>query len=155
MSHTPNPCDFFDDRRRRRAHRRMRSKGRRQGPVQRLQRQPHPSVRFKAVFKEHCDVDFWANSAFYSYKFLKPRDEGKGGGIHQCILKVQKAHRSGLLTFSGKCELLIRDYVPKGITMQDLSVLPRFWDNTKQARQDLLRAASFQVTLVLFLHVVG
>ena len=61
----------------------------------------NPIHRFKTVLKEHCEVDFWANSAFYSYKCLKPRDEDKGAGIHQCVLKAQKAHRAALLSFSG------------------------------------------------------
>ena len=68
----------------------------------------NPIHRFKGIFKEHCEIDFWANSAFYSYKFIKPREGEKHGGIHQCILKVQKAHRIGLLSFSGKNELFVR-----------------------------------------------
>ena len=108
----------------------------------------NPIHRFKTVLKEHCEVDFWANSAFYSYKFLKPRDEDKGAGIHQCVLKVQKAHRAALLSFSGKCEIMIRDYVPKGVTIQDLSVLPRYWTTPKkQDRTYCVRLASSLVTL--------
>ena len=102
----------------------------------------NPIHRFKNTFKEHCDIDFWANCAFYSYKFLKPKEGDRHAGVHQCILKVQKAHRLGLLSFSGKNDLFIRDYVQKGSTVLDLSVLPRFWDVTKEARLDLLKAAS-------------
>ena len=102
----------------------------------------NPIHRFKNTFKEHCDIDFWANCAFYSYKFLKPMEGDRHAGVHQCILKVQKAHRLGLLSFSGKNDLFIRDYVQKGSTVLDLSVLPRFWDVTKEARLDLLKATS-------------
>ena len=102
----------------------------------------NPIHRFKNTFKEHCDIDFWANCAFYSYKFLKPKEGDRHTGVHQCVLKVQRAHRLGLLSFSGKNDLFIRDYVQKGSTVLDLSVLPRFWDVTKEARLDLLKAAS-------------
>lgn len=62
--------------------------------------------------------------------------------IHQCLLKAQQKHRVPLLSASGAGDLVVRDFIPKGEQVHDLSIIPRFWAIDRANKADLLKAAS-------------
>ena len=61
--------------------------------------------------------------------------------LHQAMVKIPASARSELLQKSGCGELLVRDFIPKGTEIEDVSVLPRFFDANKAGKQQALRIA--------------
>ena len=55
---------------------------------------------------------------------------------------MQQKHRVPLLASSGTGDLVVRDFVPKGEQVEDLSIIPRFWANDRASKADLIKAAA-------------
>ena len=97
----------------------------------------NPLARFKVQLKA-----IWGHAAIYGYRAVQEHSKERHDVIHQCLLKVQQKHRIPLLSASGTGDLVVRDFIPKGEQVQDLSIIPRFWAIDRANKADLLKAAS-------------
>ena len=102
----------------------------------------NPLGRFKTMLKEACSDPIWNHAAIYGYRVVQEHAKDKHDLIHQCLLKVQQKHRVPLLAASGNGDLIVRDFIPKGQQVEDLSIIPRFWQIDRANKADLIKAAS-------------
>ena len=102
----------------------------------------NPLAKFKIHLKEVCSDPIWGHAAIYGYRVIQELSKEKHDVVHQCLLKVQQTHRTPLLAASGTGELIVRDFVPKGAQVPDLSIIPRFWPVDRTSKADLIKAAA-------------
>ena len=102
----------------------------------------NPLSKFKAMLKEACSDPIWNHAAIYGYRVVQEHSKEKHDMVHQCLLKVQQKHRTPLLAASGNGDLIVRDFIPKGQQVEDLSIIPRFWPIDRVNKADLIKAAS-------------
>ena len=102
----------------------------------------NPLAKFKIHLKEVCSDPIWGHAAIYGYRVIQEHSKEKHDVVHQCLLKVQQTHRTPLLAASGTGELIVRDFVPKGAQVPDLSIIPRFWPVDRTSKADLIKAAA-------------
>ena len=102
----------------------------------------NPLGKFKTLLKEVCSDPIWNHAAIYGYRVIQEHAKDKHDVVHQCLLKVQQKHRTPLLAASGTGDLVVRDFIPKGEQVDDLSIIPRFWPIDRANKADLIKAAS-------------
>ena len=102
----------------------------------------NPLSKFKAMLKDVCSDPIWGHAAIYGYRVVQEHAKDKHDVVHQCLLKVQQKHRITLLAASGNGDLMVRDFIPKGEQVEDLSIIPRFWPIDRASKADLIKAAS-------------
>ena len=102
----------------------------------------NPLGKFKTLLKEVCSDPIWNHAAIYGYHVIQEHAKDKRDVVHQCLLKVQQKHRTPLLAASGTGDLVVRDFIPKGEQVDDLSIIPRFWPIDRANKADLIKAAS-------------
>ena len=102
----------------------------------------NPLAKFKLHLKEVCSDPIWNHAAIYGYRVIQEHTKDKRDVVHQCLLKVQQKHRTPLLAASGTGELVVRDFIPKGEQVEDLSIIPCFWPIDRANKADLIKAAS-------------
>lgn len=102
----------------------------------------NPLAKFKIHLKEAYSDPIWNHAAIYGYRVIQEHTKDKHDVVHQCLLKIQEKHRIPLLAASGNGELIVRDFIPKGEQIEDLSIIPRFWPIDRANKADLIKAAS-------------
>ena len=71
----------------------------------------------------------------YGYRLSNHPGAAKQESQMQCVLKAPLLCRKALLEASGTTELLVRDYMEKGKSTDDTTILPRFWPASQQELQ--------------------
>ena len=87
----------------------------------------HPVQAFKKLLQAALANDA-SNVSIYGFRQGKHPSATKSDAQLQCIMQIAKDKRKQTLEFSGSHALLTRDYLEKGASSSDVTVLPRFWD---------------------------
>ena len=94
---------------------------------------------FKKKFVDLVPANASKNVNIYSFRVVPVNNPQHR--IFQAMCKVQASQRIPCLERSGATELFIRDFIPRGEEIQDVTTLPRFWPCDKSSREDALRTA--------------
>ena len=87
--------------------------------------QPMPT--FKKLLATVLGADAETTST-YGFRPNRHPSAGKNDSQLQCVAQIPKKCRATMLSASGQHGLLVRDYLDRGASSTDLSVLPRFWE---------------------------
>lgn len=78
----------------------------------------------------------------YAFRTIKAEFNKATHRIFQTMTKISTEKRVLCIERSGIAELFIRDFVPKGSSVDDITTLPRFWSPDKGGQADALKASS-------------
>lgn len=78
----------------------------------------------------------------FGFRIVKTQANKEQHSVFQAVCKIHADQRVMCLERSGAGDAFIRDYVAKGETIDDLTIIPRFWDSEKLAKDDALRTSS-------------
>eukprot|EP00434_Breviolum_minutum_P002928 symbB.v1.2.002574.t1/scaffold137.1/size303853/5 len=78
----------------------------------------------------------------FGFRLVKVQSSKDQHKVFQAICKIHADQRVYCLERSGAGDVFIRDYVAKGDVIEDLTIIPRFWEADKLSKDDALRAAS-------------
>ena len=95
-----------------------------------------PVAFFKSYIAKHCST-YKDQITLYGFRHNRHPSASKQDDQLQIILKAPKAARPQLLQTSGVDSVLIRDYLEKGITPLDVTVIPKFWPINAKALREL------------------
>ncbi|CAK9002371.1 RNase H domain-containing protein [Durusdinium trenchii] len=95
-----------------------------------------PVAFFKGHIAKHCPA-YKDQITVYGFRHNRHPSASKQDDQLQIILKAPKAARSHLLQISGVDSVLVRDYLEKGITPLDVTVIPKFWPINAKALREL------------------
>ena len=90
----------------------------------------------------HEQIPTIAAKGITVYAFRIVNVQNPNHRIFQTMCKVPTDGRQLCLERSGMGDLFIRDYIPKGKEILDVSTIPRFWSCDKSGKEDALRTAS-------------
>ena len=99
-----------------------------------------PLDAFKKRFQEQ--VPSVAAKGVNVYAFRIVNVQNPKHRIFQTMCKVPIETRKLCLQRSGMGDLFLRDYIPKGEEILDVSTIPRFWSCERSGKEDALRTAS-------------
>ena len=94
--------------------------------------QSNPLQTFKKLFTCIHSV-FPTVARFYGIRQNKHPTAAKGEFQVQCVVRVPEEHRKTALQASGQHGLLIRDFLDKGQSQEDFTVLPKFIEPSVQS----------------------
>lgn len=78
----------------------------------------------------------------FGFRIVKVQPNKDSHRVFQVVCKVQADQRNACLERSGAGDAFIRDYIPKGDTIEDLTIIPRFWETERAAKDDALRMSA-------------
>lgn len=78
----------------------------------------------------------------FGFRVVKIQSNKEFHRVFQVVAKIHADQRATCLERSGAGDAFIRDYIPKGESIDDLTIVPRFWDADKLSKDDALRASS-------------
>lgn len=83
-------------------------------------------------------------SGIQIYAFRALTEGGSQGPIFmfQAMCKVNQENRKSILRHSGLGDLLVRDFVPKGESVQDLTFIPKFWQVDRNNKSEIVKTCS-------------
>ena len=70
----------------------------------------------------------------YAFRTIKIEHGRLSHRMFQAITKISQEKRVMCIERSGIGELFIRDFIPKGSSVDDLTTLPRFWSPDKSGQ---------------------
>ena len=89
--------------------------------------------QFQSLASEHANI----------YGFKKTGDSSKSDRfVLHAMCKVSKEARSKILEMSGAGDIVVRDFIPRGEQIIDVTVVPRFWNCDRAAKDEALRSAA-------------
>eukprot|EP00438_Fugacium_kawagutii_P017136 Skav217499 [mRNA] locus=scaffold1908:190856:205440:- [translate_table: standard] len=99
-----------------------------------LKNQPSDTIR-TLIHDQFMSSALQNITSFGFKKWPKPND----AFVVQIIGKIAAAARPNLLEFSGCGDVLVRDFIAKGESITDATVLPKFWESSKAGKEQALR----------------
>ena len=78
----------------------------------------------------------------FGFRVIKNQSNKDSHRVFQVVCKIQADQRNACLERSGAGDAFIRDYIPKGDTIDDLTIVPRFWEIEKPSKDEALRMSS-------------
>eukprot|EP00438_Fugacium_kawagutii_P007017 Skav233753 [mRNA] locus=scaffold1792:300466:304788:- [translate_table: standard] len=102
-------------------------------------KQQNPQEHLKSRIRDLFPASALQNSSMYGFRTVSKKEDHK---MFQMLIKVPLASRATMLEHSGLGEITARDFLAKGTSPEDHSVLPRFWDASRQGREEAVRTAS-------------
>ncbi len=78
----------------------------------------------------------------FGFRPVKMQSNKDNHRVFQAICKIQADQRTTCLERSGAGDVFIRDFIPKGGIVDDLTIVPRFWQTDKHAKDEALRMSS-------------
>ena len=97
---------------------------------------------FKRKFIEQLPSVESKQLHMYAFRTIKAEFNKVSHRIFQTMTKIASDKRAMCIERSGVGELFIRDFIPKGTTVDDVTTLPRFWNPDKSGQADALKASS-------------
>lgn len=97
----------------------------------------NPVSFFRGHVVQHCPA-VKDHLTLYGFRHNRHPSATKNDDQLQIIAKIPKSARQELLQLSGTDAVLVRDYVDKGATPVDVTVVPKFWPITAKALRELL-----------------
>ena len=82
-----------------------------------------------------------ASKNINTYSFRVVQVQNPQHRIFQAMCKVPANQRISCLERSGTTEMFIRDFIPRGEEISDITTIPRFWTCDRLSREDALRTA--------------
>eukprot|EP00438_Fugacium_kawagutii_P011173 Skav227747 [mRNA] locus=scaffold3513:469499:474031:- [translate_table: standard] len=102
-----------------------------------LKNQPSDTIR--TLIHDQFMSNTLQNITLFGFKkWPKPND----AFLVQIIGKVAATARPTLLEFSGCGDVLVRDFISKGESINDTTVLPKFWECSKSGKEQALRTVA-------------
>eukprot|EP00438_Fugacium_kawagutii_P031982 Skav207043 [mRNA] locus=scaffold975:331372:335483:- [translate_table: standard] len=101
--------------------------------------QQNPQEHLKSRIRDLFPASALQNSSMYGFRTVSKKEDHK---MLQMLIKVPLASRATMLEHSGLGEITARDFLAKGTSPEDHSVLPRFWDASRHGREEAVRTAS-------------
>ena len=101
----------------------------------------HPVATFRKLANGFC-ADKSEATSFYGFRNSRHPAASKDDKQLQCIVQLPKCMREAALKYSGQFGLLTRDFLAKGATSSDTSILPRFWETSAKNLHDAVIIAS-------------
>ena len=78
----------------------------------------------------------------FGFRLVKVQSSKDQHKVFQAICEIHADQRVYCLERSGAGDVFIRDHVAKGDMIEDLTIIPRFWEADRLSKDDALRAAS-------------
>ena len=78
----------------------------------------------------------------FGFRIVKMQANKDSHRVFQAVCKIQADQRTTCLERSGAGDVFIRDFIPKGDTIDDLTIVPRFWQTDKISKDEALRMSS-------------
>lgn len=97
---------------------------------------------FKKRFIEQLPSISGKQLHIYAFRAIRAEHHNATHQIFQTMTKVTCDKRSQCIERSGIAELFIRDFIPKGSNLDDITTLPRFWVADRNGQADALKASS-------------
>ena len=101
-----------------------------------------PLEFFKKKFVDQLPTIASKQLHIYAFRTVKAEQNRASHRIFQAMTKVTSDKRALCIERSGIGELFIRDFIPKGSSIEDITTLPRFWQAEKNGQADALKASS-------------
>lgn len=98
-----------------------------------------PQETMKARILESFPSSAMQGAVLYAFKRIAKKGDHC---IYQYLTKVTSASRDIILEHSLMSDVSARDFVERGVTQSDHSVLPRFWEISRAGREELLKTAN-------------
>lgn len=99
---------------------------------------PHDHFKTK-ILDQFSSIDF-PRVNLYAFRKFTPKGADPSHVVYQIMCKVPSDKRKSILAQSGVGNIFIRDYIAKGEKLEDITVIPKFWEVTKQAKDEAVRA---------------
>ena len=100
----------------------------------------NPLKRIQALMQEKFPQKL-DQSTFYAFRQNRHPSGGKQDYQYQCIMKISHDHRKILLQASGFDGLLLRDFLERNHSADDLTILPKFWPCSQKGLHEINIAA--------------
>ena len=78
----------------------------------------------------------------FGFRLIKMHSNKETHNVFQAVCKIQADQRANCLERSGAGDVFIRDFIPKGESIEDLTIVPRFWQTEKALKDEALRMAA-------------
>ena len=101
-----------------------------------------PLETIKAKLLEQIPPLASKSLSVFGFRPVKMQSSKDTHRVFQAICKIQADQRIMCLERSGAGDAFIRDFIPKGGFVDDLTIVPRFWQTDKQAKDEALRMSS-------------
>ena len=98
-----------------------------------------PHDLFKSKIGEQFSASLLPRVNLYAYRRFTPKGDASHT-VHQIMCKIPADKRSSILEKSGIGCVFVRDYIAKGESRNDITVIPRFWEVSKQAKDEAVKA---------------
>ncbi len=99
-----------------------------------------PHDFFKTKIAEQFSSALLPRVNLYAYRKFSPKSADPSHVVHQIMCKVPSDKRASILEKSGIGCVFVRDYIAKGERSEDITVIPKFWDVTKQFKDEAVKA---------------
>eukprot|EP00913_Durusdinium_trenchii_P031723 g29708.t2 len=96
----------------------------------------NPVIFFRSHVIQYCPA-VKDHLTLYGFRHNRHPSASKGDDQLQIIIKVPKTARQDMLQLSGTDGVLVRDYVDKGATAIDVTVVPKFWPISVKALREI------------------
>ena len=104
--------------------------------------QEKPIDVFRSKILDQFPPSAFKSSNLYGYRRFVPKMSVEDHCIHQIMCKLPLAARKSVLERSGVGIMTVRDFVPRGGSIDDVTTIPRFWSVDRQSKDDALRTTS-------------
>ena len=99
-----------------------------------------PHDYFKTKIADQFSSTLLPMVNLYAYRKFTPKGSETSHVVHQIMCKVPADKRAHVLEKSGVGCIFVRDYIAKGDKTDDITVIPRFWEVTKQFKDESVKA---------------
>ena len=99
------------------------------------------SAVFKRILQENIP-SIAPKATLYGFRSNKHPSANKDELQIQCVMKIPASERKEVLQISGMCSLLARDFLDKGSSQSDTSILPKFWPPSARDLRELVIASN-------------
>ena len=101
-----------------------------------------PLDTFKTKMIEQFPTAVSENTTVYAFRKFSPRGSDDSHLVFQVMCKLPCSKRAAVIERSGLGILTTRDFVPKGQSVDDLTVIPRFWSADRASHQEAVKATT-------------
>eukprot|EP00435_Cladocopium_sp_Y103_P046815 s305_g13.t1 len=101
-----------------------------------------PLLFIQSKSLEQFPVSIMQATHLYGVRILRAHGNRDHVIAVQAMCKVSESARKTILERSGASEIFTRDFVPKGESVQDVTVLPRFWTIDRAGKDSALKSAA-------------
>lgn len=101
-----------------------------------------PLETFKAKMIEQFPTAVNEHTNVYAFRKFNPKGSDENHSVFQVMCKLPSSKRKCVIERSGLGLLTTRDFVPKGQSVDDLTVIPRFWSADRTSHQEAVKATT-------------